>query len=177
MTGTMLERGPTVPPPPRRPYSSAPEPTQPEASFHASLQECANNDATQPSVNQRLVKQRPVNQPAGAWSVSFPSKSSKSGPSRSRASARVPQQRFGGILTRAWSWLHAKYTSTTSKRLVLSETVSLGEKRFVALVSVEGREFLIGGSGSNVSLLAKLKTTQESENEWRQNAGVEEIAK
>jgi hypothetical protein len=176
MTGTMLERGPTLPAPPRRPYSSAPELAQPEPSFHASLQECAKDDATQPSVNQRFVKQRPVNQPAGAWSVSFPSKSFKTRSSRSRASACVPQKRFGGLLTRAWSWLHAKYTSNASKRLVLSETVSLGEKRFVALVSVEGREFLIGGSGSSVSLLAKLRTTPESANDWRQNADVEEIA-
>jgi flagellar biogenesis protein FliO len=77
---------------------------------------------------------------------------------------------------RAWSWLHAKYSTNASKRLVLSETVSLGEKRFVALVSVEGREFLIGGSGSNVSLLAKLRTTPESANDRQQNADVEEIA-
>jgi flagellar biogenesis protein FliO len=40
--------------------------------------------------------------------------------------------------------------------LRLSETLPLGEKRFVALVSVEGREFLIGGGASGVSMLAQL---------------------
>jgi hypothetical protein len=59
-------------------------------------------------------------------------------------------------LTRAFSWLQSKYAMTATKRLRVSETVSLGEKRFVALVTVEGREFLIGGGSAGVSLLAQL---------------------
>lgn len=59
-------------------------------------------------------------------------------------------------LTRAWSFLHAKYKTSTTKRLRVSETISLGEKRFVAIVAVEGREFLIGGGVSGMSLLAQL---------------------
>lgn len=59
-------------------------------------------------------------------------------------------------LTRAWRWLGAKYTISTTKRLRVSETVSLGEKRFVAIVAVEGREFLIGGGAAGVSMLAPL---------------------
>ncbi|HSY37751.1 MAG TPA: flagellar biosynthetic protein FliO [Acidobacteriaceae bacterium] len=59
-------------------------------------------------------------------------------------------------LTRAWSFLHAKYKVSTTKRLHVSETISLGEKRFVAIVNVEGREFLIGGGVSGMSLLARL---------------------
>jgi hypothetical protein len=66
-----------------------------------------------------------------------------------------------GILTRTWSWLHTKYTLTTIKRLRVAETVSLGEKRFVAIVCVEGREFLIGGGSSGVSLLAQLSPAGE----------------
>lgn len=42
------------------------------------------------------------------------------------------------------------------KKLQVLETVSLGEKRFVTLLRVEGRKLLIGGSSSNVSLLASL---------------------
>ena len=42
------------------------------------------------------------------------------------------------------------------KRLQMLETVSLGEKRFVALVQVDGRQFLIGGAPSNVGMLAEL---------------------
>ena len=56
----------------------------------------------------------------------------------------------------AWAFLHAKYKISTTKRLRVSETISLGEKRFVAIVSVEGREFLIGGGASGMSLLAPL---------------------
>jgi hypothetical protein len=59
-------------------------------------------------------------------------------------------------LRRAWSSLHAKYKISTTKRLHVSETISLGEKRFVAIVAVEGREFLIGGGVSGISLLAQL---------------------
>jgi hypothetical protein len=59
-------------------------------------------------------------------------------------------------LGRAWTWLQSKYALTATRRLRVAETVSLGEKRFVALVCVEGREFLVGGGASGVSLLAQL---------------------
>jgi flagellar biogenesis protein FliO len=42
------------------------------------------------------------------------------------------------------------------------ETVSLGEKRFVSILKVDGEQFLIGGSTSNVSLLAKLDRDQST---------------
>jgi flagellar biogenesis protein FliO len=43
------------------------------------------------------------------------------------------------------------------RRLQLVETVSLGEKRFVAVIHVDGARLLIGGSSSSVSLLTELK--------------------
>jgi len=43
------------------------------------------------------------------------------------------------------------------QRLKVDEVASLGEKRFVAVVHFENERFLIGGSGSSVCLLAKLK--------------------
>ncbi|HEX4322519.1 MAG TPA: flagellar biosynthetic protein FliO [Acidobacteriaceae bacterium] len=46
---------------------------------------------------------------------------------------------------------------SATKRLRVAEVASLGDKRFVALVSVEGREFLIGGGASGVSLLTPLR--------------------
>ena len=64
-------------------------------------------------------------------------------------------------LARIWSWLHSKYTKSAGKRLRLSEVVSLGDKRFVALVKVEDREFLVGGASSGLSLLAQLEKTSE----------------
>jgi hypothetical protein len=69
---------------------------------------------------------------------------------------------FSEALTRAWWFLRAKYKTSTTKRLHVSETISLGEKRFVAIVAVEGREFLIGGGVSGVSLLAQLGAAPRS---------------
>ncbi len=74
-------------------------------------------------------------------------------------------------LTRAWSFLHARYKSSTTKRLHVSETISLGEKRFVAIVVVEGREFLIGGGVSGMSLLAQLGAAPGSGYEAGQQMG------
>jgi flagellar biogenesis protein FliO len=34
--------------------------------------------------------------------------------------------------------------------------VSLGEKRFVAVIQIDGLEFLVGGGATNVALLAQL---------------------
>jgi flagellar biogenesis protein FliO len=62
-----------------------------------------------------------------------------------------------GLLRRAWSWVNKKYVP--AKQLRVAETVSLGEKRFVAVVQVEGRKFLIGGGSSGVALLTQLGET------------------
>jgi flagellar biogenesis protein FliO len=43
-----------------------------------------------------------------------------------------------------------------SRRLRVTETVSLGDKRFVSILEVDGRSFLIGGGAGNVSLLSTL---------------------
>jgi hypothetical protein len=48
-------------------------------------------------------------------------------------------------------------TRGVSRRLRIAETVSLGEKRFVSILRVDGEHFLIGGSQSNIVLLAKLE--------------------
>lgn len=62
-------------------------------------------------------------------------------------------QHSNGLLTRAGAWLRGR---CVTKRLRVAETISLGEKRFVAIVSVEGQEFLIGGGSAGMSLLAQL---------------------
>jgi len=43
-------------------------------------------------------------------------------------------------------------------RLRLSETLSLGEKRFLAVVQFQQQEFLVGGTGNSIALLARLDT-------------------
>jgi flagellar biogenesis protein FliO len=58
-----------------------------------------------------------------------------------------------------WIMLRAK-EQQTRKNLRICETVSLGEKRFVAVVQVDDERFLIGGSSSAVSLLTRLQETK-----------------
>jgi hypothetical protein len=62
-----------------------------------------------------------------------------------------------GFFARAWEWLQSRPSSRSdSRRLRVADTVSLGEKRFVAVVQVAGRDFLIAGGPSNIALLAQL---------------------
>ena len=66
-----------------------------------------------------------------------------------------------------YAWLKAKReVQLRSKRLLVAETVSLGEKRFVSIVKVDGMEFLVGGSASNVCLLTELKQRPDAEDRF-----------
>jgi flagellar biogenesis protein FliO len=57
-----------------------------------------------------------------------------------------------------WSRLQQRVKSQQAKkRLRVCETVSLGEKRFIAVIQVDGEQFLVGGSSSSVSTLAHLE--------------------
>ena len=65
-------------------------------------------------------------------------------------------------LTELWNWALAKFKShQVRKRLRVCETVSLGEKRFLAVVQVDGEQFLVGGSSSSVSTLAHLERSRD----------------
>ena len=44
------------------------------------------------------------------------------------------------------------------KRLRLRETLSLGEKRFLAVVEFDQEEFLVGGTGSSLALLTRVQS-------------------
>ena len=75
---------------------------------------------------------------------------------------------FGALLQKlqlGWHWLQVNSKvrmQTKSRRLRVSETVSLGEKRFVSIVEVDGTSFLIGGGSGNVSLLTQLADLKAS---------------
>lgn len=76
---------------------------------------------------------------------------------RFQAKAQVFGRKGFAALNAALGWIGTqRATRLSSKRLRVLETVSLGEKRFAALLSVDGAEFLIGGSGSSVAMLASL---------------------
>ena len=76
------------------------------------------------------------------------------------ASLSTPRS-HAGLLSRAWGWLQALSGARSStRRLRVAETVSLGEKRFVAVVQVDGRHFLLAGGPTNIALLAQLDTKE-----------------
>lgn len=70
------------------------------------------------------------------------------------ASSAALAQLQASVFGRIFSFLRAR--AAAPKQLRVAETVSLGEKRFVAIVQVEGQRFLIGGGTAGVSLLTEL---------------------
>jgi flagellar biogenesis protein FliO len=69
-----------------------------------------------------------------------------------------------GLLSRLWRWMQArKVARSSTRRLRVAETVSLGEKRFVAVVQVDGRHFLVAGGPANIALLAQLDANEPFE--------------
>lgn len=76
-------------------------------------------------------------------------------------SVAEPGRTCSAVLLQAWKWLtrHSRGVLARGmpRRLKVAETVSLGEKRFVSILQVDGEQFLVGGSPSNVVLLAKLE--------------------
>jgi len=63
-------------------------------------------------------------------------------------------------------WLATKrgaWRSRGPRQLCLRETLALGERRFVAVVEFEQQRFLIGGTGSSLSMLASLASSAAPE--------------
>jgi hypothetical protein len=50
----------------------------------------------------------------------------------------------------------------TPKKLRLSESLPLGDRRFLAVIEFEGSRFLIGGTSNSLALLTRLKNSGES---------------
>jgi len=117
--------------------SSAPGPVAAPPRFHEALRE---------------FEDKPVRNRYRSWESSWPY----------RRAMRKEAPRKTSTLAHLWSWLKKKCPVTPDKRLRLAENIPLGEKRFVALVSVDDREFLIGGSASGVSLLSQWESATDS---------------
>lgn len=84
----------------------------------------------------------------------------RSYPWLNRIRAMAPKRITVRPLASAWAWFRRNYATPSTKRMRVAEMVSLGEKRFVALLSVDGREFLIGGGTSGIALLTPIKKTR-----------------
>ena len=73
-----------------------------------------------------------------------------------RFPALSPLRNYTGLISKLWAWLQEKQRAHQAKTLRLEETISLGQKRFVAVVQVSGERYLVGGGATDISLLAKL---------------------
>ena len=72
-------------------------------------------------------------------------------------------KQLGARLHSAWKWMDQSYTrQRLSTRLKVAETVSLGEKRLVSILQVDGAQFLIGGTANSISLLATIEASVET---------------
>jgi flagellar biogenesis protein FliO len=85
----------------------------------------------------------------------------RSGAGNARPSVEDWAQTF---LLKTWStlkWITQRVkVQQARKSLRVCESVSLGEKRFVAVIQVDEERFLIGGSSGSVSLLSRLQEAQ-----------------
>jgi flagellar biogenesis protein FliO len=69
-----------------------------------------------------------------------------------------------GLISRVRAWIDARRSARPAdRRLRVAETVSLGDKRFVAVVQVDGRHFLLAGGPTNIVLLAQLQPHDDFE--------------
>ncbi len=60
-------------------------------------------------------------------------------------------------LQRACRWIqHKRIQQFSSRRMRVAESISLGEKRTISIVVVDGAQYLIGSSSGGVQLLTKL---------------------
>jgi len=74
----------------------------------------------------------------------------------------------GPLLARILRWAVGSFrhingtlkTHRNAKAMRLCETISLGDKRFLAIVQVDEERILIGGSASTVALLTRLPETK-----------------
>src|SRR5271155_5631699 len=72
-----------------------------------------------------------------------------------------PQSFGAAIFSRIRSAFSEVRIQRRTRRLKLCETLSLGEKRILALVECENRRFLIAATAQNISLLETLSAPEE----------------
>jgi flagellar biogenesis protein FliO len=59
-------------------------------------------------------------------------------------------------LKNLWQWTQRAVKARKTRRLRVCETLSLGERRFLAVIEFDRQEFLVGGTGNSLELLARL---------------------
>jgi flagellar biogenesis protein FliO len=69
----------------------------------------------------------------------------------------LPEAAWVAALKNLWQWTRRNVKVRKHRRLRVCETLSLGERRFLAIIEFERQEFLVGGSGNSLELLARLQ--------------------
>jgi hypothetical protein len=59
-------------------------------------------------------------------------------------------------LKNLWQWSTRAVKVRKTRRLRVCETLSLGDHRFLAVVEFDRQEFLVGGTGNSLELMARL---------------------
>ena len=59
--------------------------------------------------------------------------------------------------------------ATRPRSLTLRESLSLGDRRFVALIECDGQRFLVGGGNQTVQLIARMNTAGANATEVSQS--------
>jgi hypothetical protein len=78
-------------------------------------------------------------------------------------SAALDLKAIVNTFTSGWNLMRKQVKfRPAKKRLRICETISLGEKRFVALVEVDGEQFLLGGASGSVTPIARLETPKSA---------------
>jgi len=131
--------------------SFAPGPVAAPPKFHELLRECENKPDEKPSALSEL-----------SWPYRPTVRARQPKPSKLSKPIQPAQPAQPSALVRAWVWLNKKYPLAQAKRMRVAETIPLGEKRFVTLLTIDGREFLIGASTSGVSLLSQWDVAAET---------------
>jgi flagellar biogenesis protein FliO len=69
----------------------------------------------------------------------------------------APETAWVATLKNIWQWSRRTVKARKPRRLRVCETLSLGERRFLAVIEFDRQEFLVGGTGSSLELLARLQ--------------------
>jgi flagellar biogenesis protein FliO len=67
-----------------------------------------------------------------------------------------PETVWTAALKNIWHWTRRAVKARKPRRLRVCETLSLGDRRFLAVIEFDRQEFLVGGTGSSLELLARL---------------------
>lgn len=70
------------------------------------------------------------------------------------------RKRIGECACDFWRGI-LQFGRRTPKKLLLSESLPLGDRRFLAVIEFEGSRFLIGGTSNSLALLTPLKNLGE----------------